>query len=311
MPELPEVTTIVRELNRWVRGKIIRAVTVDPKGKKLVRPLTAAQFRSVVRGKTFLGFRRRAKFVIAALGHSGRQLPAASRPSRRSGIRQPVTGYLVWHMGMTGHPLYRNPEQETRNKKLAEAMRDPMNQHARVTFHFTDGTRLEYTDIRMFGKVEVVRPRDLAGHPQLQRLGPEAPALASDPAAFCVRLKATKRPLKVALMDQSVVAGIGNIYADEILWAARLHPLRPTRRLTPAHCRALARATRQVLASAIRVAGTSIDDFRRVLGGKGRYGDLRKAYQRTGLPCRRCGTLMRRLVVGGRGTHVCPRCQVR
>ncbi len=294
MPELPEVTTIVRELNRFVRGKVIRDVSVVPGAAKLVRPLMPAQFRAAARGKRFLDFRRRAKFIIASLGP----------PPRRR-----VSSYLVWHLGMTGHPLFRNEKAERRNAKWRAAMADPMNQHVRLTFHFTDGTRLEYADIRKFGKVELVRVSDIHAHPQLQKLGPEALDLARQAALFCARLKARKKALKVALLDQTVVAGIGNIYADEILWTAKLHPRLPTRRLTPAQCRRLAAATRKVLARAIRALGTSIDDFRRVRGERGRYGALLRAYQRTGLPCRRCGMLIRRFVVGGRGTHVCPRCQ--
>lgn len=299
MPELPEVTTMVRELNVAVRGKVIR--DVETNSPKLVRPFTVAHFRAAVRGKAFLRFTRRAKFVLAALG----------RPARRrvSSSQFPVSSYLVWHMGMTGHPLYRNPEQETRNKKLAAAMKDPMNQHVRLTFHFTDGTRLEYADIRKFGNIELVRPSDLTQHPRLAKLGPEALDLARRPAALCSRLKARRKAVKVALLDQEVIAGIGNIYADEALWLARIHPLRSTQRLTLAHCGSLARAIRTVLQQAIRAHGTSIDDYRRLFGNKGRYSVLRKAYQRTNLPCLRCGTLMRRMVVGGRGTHVCPRCQ--
>lgn len=307
MPELPEVTTVVRELNRAVRGKVIQDVSVE--AAKLVRPLTVAQFRTRLRGWRFRGFRRRAKFILAALGRSSGQLPVTRRQFVRAGSRKPATGYLLWHLGMTGHPLYRNPKLETRNKKLAAAFADPMNQHVRLTFHFRDGTRLEYADVRKFGKLELVRPSELADHPQLRKLGPDALALARRPAALCARLQARKKAVKVALLDQQVLGGVGNIYADEALWAARLHPLLPTRRLTPAHCRALARALRTVLREAIRRHGTSIDDYRRLFGTKGHYGNLREAYQRTGLPCRRCGTLIRRLVVGGRGTHVCPRCQ--
>lgn len=301
MPELPEVTTIVGELNRWVRGKTIREVEV--RSPKLVRPLTVAQFRLRVKGKTFLGFERRAKYILARLGsHRGRRKAA-------SGIRTPASGFLLWHMGMTGHPLHRNPEQETRNKKLAGAMRDPMNQHVRLTFHFTDGTRLEYTDIRLFGLVEYVRPEELEKHLRLEKLGPDALHITKRPAELCSLLRSRKKALKVALMDQTVISGVGNIYADEALWTARLHPLLPTQALTERQCRTLAQAIGTVLRTAIRARGTSIDDYRRLFGNKGRYADLRKAYQRTGLPCPRCGTLIRRLVVGGRGTHVCPRCQ--
>lgn len=295
MPELPEVTTVVRELNRLVRGKTIRAVDVDT--PKLLRPLTVTQFRRAVVGRTFGPFRRRAKFIVALLGN------------HRRSARQNASWVLLWHLGMTGHPLYRDPKTERESPVLQRAMADPMNQHVRLTFHFTDGTRLEYADIRKFGKLELVRPSDLRAHPRLRKLGPEALEIARHPATFCEKLAAQRRSLKVVLLDQHVVAGIGNIYADEILWTARLHPLMKSNRLRSHECVTLSRAVRSVLTRAIRAHGTSIDDYRRVRGDKGHYGDIRKAYQRSGLPCQRCGTLIRRLVVGGRGTHVCPRCQ--
>lgn len=312
MPELPEVTTIVRELQHAVRGKIIADVTVE--AAKLVRPLTVADFRRAVRGTRFTGFERRAKFIIAYLGKGARgrgqkNLRTSSKPQAPSPRPQGLA--LVWHMGMTGHPLYRDPHAESRRPRLRTAMADPMNRHVRVTFRFADGTRLEYSDVRKFGKVELVRAADLPEHPQLRKLGPDAMEVSADPTALCRRLRARRTAVKVALLDQTVLGGIGNIYADEALWVARLHPLVPTQRLTGAQCRTLARAIHTVLQEAIRAHGTSVDDYRRLSGGKGRYGDRRRAYQRTGLPCPRCGTLITRLVVGGRGTHVCPRCQRR
>lgn len=295
MPELPEVTTIVRELNRFVRGKTIRSAEADP--SELFRSTPVSAFRRGVTGLTFGPFQRRAKFILVPLGR-GQKISLKT-----------ASWVLLWHMGMTGHPLYRDPKREARNSKLRAAMADPMNQHVRVTFHFTDRTRLEYADTRKFGKLALIRPSDLQTHPSLRHLGPDAPELAMDTRAFCATVTAERRSLKVVLLDQHIVAGIGNIYADEILWTAKLHPLLSANRLTRTQCARLRRAVQSVLHQAIRLYGTSIDDYRRVRGGKGRYGALRKAYQRTGLPCPRCGTLIRRLVVGGRGTHVCPRCQ--
>ena len=309
VPELPEVETIVRELNRRVRGHVIRVVHTDsPDSQKLIRPLTQVRFRRAVVGRSFLGFERRGKFILARLSEP-RRATSRYRPFRPSRRRVPDAVVLLWHMGMTGHPLYRDPRAEARNPKLAQAMADPMNRHVRVTFHFADGTRLEYADIRKFGKIEVVRSADLGGHPQLKKLGPDALVLSRHPSDVRERLKKRRTNVKVALLDQTVIAGVGNIYADEALWASRLHPLRQTRSLTLRECRRLARALRDILQEAIRASGTSIDDFRRLSGTKGGYQTRRKAYQRAGLPCRRCGTLLRRIVVGGRGTHVCSRCQ--
>lgn len=295
MPELPEVTTIVRELNRFVRGKTIQKAEADP--SELFRSTSVKAFRRDVTGLTFGEFQRRAKFILAPLG-KGRNVSLYT-----------ASWVLLWHMGMTGHPLYRDPKREARDSKLRAAMADPMNRHVRVTFHFTDGTRLDYADIRKFGKLELIRPAELQRHASLQHLGPDALELAQDANAFCTTVTAERRSLKIVLLDQRVIAGIGNIYADEALWTARIHPLIKADRLRREQCAALRRAVLSVLHRAIRAHGTSIDDYRRVQGNKGTYGGVRKAYQRTGLPCPRCGTLIRRLVVGGRGTHICPRCQ--
>ncbi len=298
MPELPEVETIVRALTKEVRGKRIRRVEVE--SPKIIRPLSPTQFRRAVVGRVFANFERRGKFILVRL----------SAPRGRSKEESPRF-FLLWHMGMTGHPLYRDPKAEAQNRRLAAAFQDPMNRHVRLTFHFSDGTRLEYADVRKFGKVEFFRGTGGAEHPQLARLGPEVLTLARRPREFLERIKSRNTALKVALMDQHVLAGVGNIYADETLWVSRLHPLLSARSLTPAQGRALAGALRRVLSLAIRAHGTSVDDFRRVRGTKGAYGDMRKVYRRAGLPCSRCGTLIERLVVGGRGTHVCPRCQTR
>ncbi|TSC64399.1 MAG: formamidopyrimidine-DNA glycosylase [Parcubacteria group bacterium Gr01-1014_106] len=295
MPELPEVTTIVRELSRFVRGKTIRSAEADP--SELFRSTPASTFRRGVAGLTFGLFQRRAKFILVPLG-KGRNVSLKT-----------ASWVLLWHMGMTGHPLYRNPKSESRNATLRAAMADPMNRHVRVAFHFTDGTRLDYADIRKFGKLELVRPAKLQRHASLHHLGPDALELANDATAFCATVTAERRHIKVVLMDQRIIAGIGNIYADEILWTARVHPLLPAQRVTGAPCARLRAAVRSVLRQAIRAHGTSIDDYRRVRGGKGSYGAMRKVYQRTGLSCPRCGTLIHKLVVGGRGTHICPRCQ--
>lgn len=309
MPELPEVTTIVRELNVVVRGKVICQVAV--RAPKLVRPLTVAQFRAALVGRTFRGFKRRAKFIMADMGPGPRVAGRRRERTRPSGHR-PLADSLVllWHMGMTGHLLYRDAALERRRPLVAAAMADPMNRHVRVVIHFTDRTRLEYVDVRLFGTIELVRPEDLAVHPRLARLGPDALSVVKSPRALCARLRVRRTSVKVALLDQTVLAGVGNIYADESLWRAGLHPLRSVQTLTVHECRRLARALCSILHASVRARGTSIDDYRRLFGDKGRYGDQRAVYQRAGAPCRRCGTLIQRLVVGGRGTHVCSRCQL-
>ena len=308
MPELPEVTTIVRDLTRAVRGKVIADVWTDT--SKMLAPHSVRAFRRGVRGKAFLQFTRRGKFIIAHLGHGGWGMgQGTKRRHARPHGPGPITHALVWHLRMTGHPLYRDERRETRDGKLAAAFADPRNQHVRLSFHFTDGTRLDYSDVRKFGTIRLVRAQDLNSHPPLRLLGPDALTHRWTTSELCRLLKRRRKTLKQALLDQTVIAGIGNIYVDEILWASRLHPLRRTATLTPRACGRIVTSMRAVLRQAVLRRGTSIDDFRDLKGQKGRYGDIRRVYQRAGQPCFRCGARIATLRVGGRGTHVCPRCQ--
>lgn len=292
MPELPEVTTMVADLNRLVKGKRIADVWTDT--PRIVRPLTASAFRFAVRGKRFTRFRRAGKYIIADLRGSAR----AARTRDWS---------LVWHMRMTGHPLFRDERRET--SAARRAFSDPRNQHIRLVFSFTDGTRLLYSDARKFGTLHALPTAYLARHLGLSALGPDALRHRWTPAALSAALRAHDTTVKQALLDQTRLAGIGNIYADEILWTARLHPRTRTTDVTRADAGRLVSALRQVLTKAVRRRGSSINDFRDVRGRKGTYGSVRKAYQRHGQPCFRCGATLARMIVGGRGTHVCPSCQ--
>lgn len=290
MPELPEVQTIVRDLNRSVRGKVIRDVLVH--AEKIVAPLSGDVFRRRVRGRRIGTARRRGKFILLPLQGKDRS-----------------TLVLLWHMRMTGHPLFRDERRETADDRRFFA--DPRNQHVRLSFLFTDGTRLDYADVRKFGTLHLLTPAAVKTSPSLALLGPDALTGVWTPAHLYTTLRRRKKALKVALLDQTILAGIGNIYADEILWTIRVHPLLPTQRVTLPDTRRLARAIRAVLRRAVRARGTSIDDYRDLRGRGGTYGNLRRVYQRTGQPCFRCRTNIAKLVVGGRGTHICPRCQQR
>jgi len=289
VPELPEVETIARDLNRHARGRRIREVIIH--APKLVVPLTVNAFQGGVRGKTILGVKRRGKFLLVSLGVSARK----------------PTHILLWHMRMTGHPLFRDERKETPEDRSAFA--DSRNRHIRLSFRFTDGTRLDYSDVRKFGTLHLVDPDHISTHRSLVAMGPDALDPSWTAEKLHEALRKRKKAIKVALLDQTVIAGIGKIYADEILRTARLHPLLPTRRLTLADVRRMFRAIRTVLPRAVRARGTSIDDYRDLRGRGGKYGNVRRIYQRTGMPCFRCGATIARIVVGGRGTHVCPQCQ--
>ncbi len=305
MPELPEVTTIVHDLNRKVRGKQIADIWTDT--EKIVAPLSPRAFRRRLRGKVFFRFERRGKFIVAYVTPETRDRRSETRTTTPSGFRFPVSDVLLWHMRMTGHPLFRDEKRETARERALYA--DPRNQHIRLSFRFTDGTRLDYSDVRKFGTLQLVPFVMYAGHPLLKALGPDAWNHRWTAAELLQRLRVRRTTLKQALLDQTLIAGIGNIYADEILWTAGIHPRFRTELLTRSHGTRLLRAMRRVLGRAIRARGTSVDDFRDLRGRKGAYGKSLRVYQRTLKPCFRCRRKIGRLVIGGRGTHVCPQCQ--
>ena len=184
----------------------------------------------------------------------------------------------------------------------------PSGKHHHLTFVLADGRELRFADIRKFGRIRLLDAGDLAALDA--GLGPEplAPSLTAE--AFHARLRARKRAIKPLLLDQGFLAGVGNIYADEALFAARIHPLRPASSLSPAEASRLLEALRQVLGGAIERRGTTLRNYRDGLGQSGgNQFHLRIYNLAEGAPCPRCGTPVQRLVVGQRGTKVCPRCQ--
>ncbi len=275
MPELPEVETIVRELRRaGIEGAAIRALDVNWRG--ILAEDTPAKFRRAVVGRRIDGVTRRGKFIILNL----------------SGGR-----YLVVHLRMSGS-LALLPDKQ------------PQNRHAHLVLHLSRGRKLVYRDPRKFGRWWLVdSPAALTASLGPEPLGPDFSA------AYLARVLAEHhRMIKPLLLDQHVVAGLGNIYTDEALWEARIHPRRLCDTLAPREVSALRRAVRSVLRKAIRNRGTSLGtgqgNYRRPAGQTGRNQQKLRVYHRTGKPCPRCGTPIRRIIVAQRSTHYCPRCQV-
>lgn len=272
MPELPEVETVVRDLrSAGLPGRKIVGGRVLWAGA--VACPSAAAFRRRIRGRVIRGVRRRGKYLLLELS----------------------AGWtLLIHLRMTG-------------RLLLTPASAPRLRPERLVLVLDDGRELRLADSRKFGRVWLTR------HPAeiLAGLGPEA--LAVTRPAFLSALKARARQLKPLLLDQAFLAGIGNIYADEALWSARLHPRRTASSLTDAEASQLWRAIRLVLRRGLRNLGTTLGGgqthFVRPRGGRGRNQERLRAYGRTGCPCDRCGILIRRLRVGQRSTHVCPRCQ--
>ncbi|MGH2735114.1 MAG: bifunctional DNA-formamidopyrimidine glycosylase/DNA-(apurinic or apyrimidinic site) lyase [Actinomycetota bacterium] len=199
---------------------------------------------------------------------------------------------LILHLGMTGSFRFD--------------LDDP---YVRARLSLDDGRSLAFRDVRRFGRMAVVEAGEYEAIPTLKLLGPEPLSEEFDPADFARRLRRTSAPVKSYLLSQRPVAGVGNIYADEALWQARIHPA--SRSVGPRRARVLHGAIREVLAGAIEREGTTFSDYAMVNGESGRNADFLIAYGRSGQPCPRCGTPLRKIVLGGRGTTFCPRCQRR
>jgi formamidopyrimidine-DNA glycosylase len=289
IPELPEVETVRRELVPWLVGRTVVAVErVDaPPG-----PKTADLERAV--GQRIEAVNRRGKFLLL--------------PLRRSGAAAPGDE-LVVHLGMTG---VLSPHPPTAHLRLRLRL-DGAPEHAPGASDLAPGapTTLYVQDARRFGRVLVVPRGDYRTLPTLAAMGPEPLGPDFDPVGFARALRRSRIAIKTLLLSQRPVAGVGNIYADEALWRARLHPSTPARDVTGAQARRLHGAIREVLAAAVELQGTTLSDYRTVNGAVGSYRDRLDAYGHDGDPCPRCGTPIARLVLGQRGTHVCPSCQRR
>ncbi|HKE99961.1 MAG TPA: bifunctional DNA-formamidopyrimidine glycosylase/DNA-(apurinic or apyrimidinic site) lyase [Actinomycetes bacterium] len=274
MPELPEVESVRRQLAPGLSGRRIAAVWHHTQPRYLDLHLAA--------GRTVLSVGRRGKFLLCPLDT---QLE------------------LVLHLGMTGTLRFAPLDA------AAAPGPDPLDPHVHARLALDDARELVFRDVRQFGRLAVVRAGDYARIPTLAQLGPEPLSDAFDPGRFARQLAATRAPVKPWLLTQRPVAGVGNIYADEALWLARVHPA--SRRVGPRRARALHAAIRRVLADAIEREGTTFRDYRMVNGASGRNASHLVAYGQAGRPCPRCRTPLRKVWLGGRGTTFCPACQRR
>ena len=281
MPELPEVETVRRGLESRTHGFCLEHVEVL-RARAIANPTPAELFCEALRGTRIGAWRRRAKYLLGDLV-DGTGAPA---------------GVLGVHLRMTGQFLWL--EQPA-----------PPCGHTRVRLFNADGVELRFIDMRSFGQMWWVPP----GLPEeavitgLQRLGPEPFSEAFSGAYLAARLRGSLRPIKSALLDQALVAGVGNIYADESLFAAGIRPGTPSGRLSQARIERLREALVEVLEVSIGAGGTTFSDFRDLTGTNGNYGGVAWVYRRSGQPCRVCGTPIQRERLGGRSSHWCPTCQ--
>jgi formamidopyrimidine-DNA glycosylase len=273
VPELPEVETIRRQLAPHLEGRALREVEIlDP---RWTRPDAPGPVQDDLRAR-----------VVQEVGRSGKYMVWSLTGER----------HLIVNLRMTGALLFDPPS-------------DPP--HTRVRFALDDGHRLVYNDPRRFGTGHLVIGADARDAYLGRRLGVEPMTPAFTAEYLRGQARGRLAPVKSFVLDQKRIAGVGNIYADEALFRARIHPLRPAGSLRGAQFEALREAIEYALAAGIDAKGATIDDFRHVDGAQGSFQDLFCVHQREGQSCPACGTTIRKLVVGGRGTYVCERCQPR
>ena len=272
MPELPEAETIARGLDSVLPGRVVRRVEVV-REDVVLGPV--GLFAEAVAGREFRGVGRRGKNVVFTFADSMR---------------------LVVNLGMSG-----------RFMTGVDAEAESRSTHPAVVFHLEDGGWMIYDDVRRFGRLAAVPATEWTRWSR--RLGPEPLARSFTGERLRRILARSRSPIRSLLLDQRRVAGVGNIYAVEALWFARIHPRTPANEIGAAAAARLHRALRRVLRNAIRAGGTTLRNYRDANGEEGRFGRALHAYGREGDPCARCRTPIERIVFGGRSAFVCPRCQ--
>lgn len=288
MPELPEVETIKRDLAKNLVGRKI--TKVDFLWPGILKGETTKKFSPAVIGTTISGVERRAKNLAVKLNNGQNLL-----------FHMKMTGHLIitegdWQVDEFGKWLHKNGQESP--------LYDPLNQYIRLIFWLDNGKILAFSDLRKFAYVKMMNSDQLQEF--FNAYGPEPLTDAFTQSYLTDILQSKKIAIKKVLMDQSLIAGIGNIYADEILFEAKIHPLKPASELKEEQISPLFKAIKKVLDKAVEARGTSVSDFRDTEGKKGEFEKQLKVYRRTGQPCYNDGTKIERIVVGGRGTHFCP-----
>jgi len=286
MPELPEVETVRRGLSKLIIGRtIMSAQTDNPKSF----PNAQGQVEAFLLGAKVIDIRRRAKVLMIDLS----------------------THYtLVTHLKMTGQLVYRGEKVFGAGHPSDSLIGELPDTSTRVTLQFTDESKLFFNDQRKFGWMKLIPTDEVAELPFMQKVGPEPLDDYFTFEQFAERFtRRSRTSIKAALLDQTVIAGVGNIYADESLWGAKIHPQRQVNTITPAEFEALYIELRLVMNLAIDKGGSTDKNYVNAEGKRGSYMDFARVFRREGLACPRCGATIIKLKVAGRGTHICPHCQ--
>lgn len=281
MPELPEVETVRLGLNQVTLNQVILGGDVLL-ARTIAHPISVGEFLVQLKNVTITGWHRRGKYLLAEL----------------SKLNSGDAGWLGVHLRMTGQLLWLNQE-------------DPLQKHTRVRLFFQGSRELRFVDLRTFGQMWWVPP-DVAPESiitGLKRLGPEPFSADFSTEYLARKLRNRQRPIKTALLDQELVAGVGNIYADEALFLSGIPPETLCSALSLEQIERIRTSVIQVLQASIEVGGTTFSNFLNVQGVNGNYSRSAWVYGRTGEPCRVCGTSIQRLKLAGRSSHFCAKCQ--
>lgn len=298
MPELPEVETTVYGLNKKVVGREIIKVWSDWE-KTVKKPADFSLFKKEILGEKILEARRKGKNILIDL--SGGKI-------------------ILIHQKMTGHLLvseWKIKKSKSAGKKIKYeviplkrgALKEKVNGYIHLILFLDNGKQLALSDLRKFAKVMAGKKEEIEGLKDLSELGPDPLDKNLTFAKFREILKKQKRKIKMVLMDQSLISGIGNIYSDEILWEAKINPKRRADGLSAEQLKKIFFAAKRILKKSIKLGGDSMSDFRGIDGKKGGYQNEHKVYRRTGQRCFRCGALIKKIKFGDRSCHFCPKCQ--
>ncbi len=329
MPELPEVETVVRELNKKLKNRIIQSVRVQSAKMISIGPNSVSNIRTVksyevikfiksLQGKRFLSVKRRAKLLIFRLAPS----PVLTKvrtpsPSRGEGKNEKAVLFLLVHLKMTGQFIFEDKKLRARtegryrllNKASAPLVSLP-SKHTHVIFEFKDSSKLFFNDVRKFGYLKLVKSDQLQQIKELQEYGPEPLNPKFQYPQFLTAF--TKRKygkIKEVLVDPTIVAGIGNIYSDEILFLAGIRPGRKVLSIKYNELRKVYKNIKLVLNQAIKAKGSSVGEYVRTDGSWGEMGKYHWVYGRKGQKCKKCGSIIESLKLGGRTASFCPKCQ--
>ncbi|WP_249870897.1 DNA-formamidopyrimidine glycosylase [Oceanobacillus saliphilus] len=273
MPELPEVETIKNTLERFIQNKTIQKVDVF--WPNIIKePDDVEHFKVLLEGQTIRELSRKGKFLLIYLDDF----------------------VLISHLRMEG-------------KYSVHKAVEPVKKHTHVIFAFTDGEELRYNDVRKFGTMHVYAKGQEFFHKPLNQLGPEPFDDSFTFEYFYQRLKKTDRFIKTALLDQTIVTGLGNIYVDETLFRAEVHPLKRASKLTKKEVKAIQKQAIATLQEAVKAGGTTIRSYVNSQGDMGMFQQELFVYGQDKKACKKCGTEITKMKVGGRGTHICPSCQ--